>query len=162
MTRFFFFFFFFYSVAALVGRSECLERKHQVAGWTTRPGHFWFICAFQNYVADLFTWLPFVSPPKFCSGNHPHPRKPYQPQRRPPTTSCGVIYSLVAMLYMTAHIYEIFVLVYCLLIHNESLQCMDCLALHYVYLWKCILSIRDVRKYIWVSQYHVLWHCIYS
>ena len=77
-------FFFFYSVAALGGRRVCLERKHQVAGWTSGHGHFWFICAFQNYVADLFTPRPFVSPPRFCSGNHPHPPIPTNRREYPP------------------------------------------------------------------------------
>lgn len=29
----------------------------------------WFICAFQNYVPDLFTSVPFVFFPPLCSGN---------------------------------------------------------------------------------------------
>lgn len=76
---------FLYSVESPGGRNDCLEKKHQVAGWTSGAGLFWFICAFQNYVADLFTSLPFVSPPpKFCPGNHPHPPNPTNHREYPP------------------------------------------------------------------------------
>lgn len=86
---------FFYSAESPGGRNECLERKHQVAGWTTGPWTLLiYLCISELCCRPLHLAAICVTPLVLFSQSPPPP-KSYQLQRIPPTSRCSVIYSSV-------------------------------------------------------------------